>query len=80
MKVLIVGHGFVGKAVDYGFNNHSCEKIIIDPLYGTSLDKIDDINVDVSFVCVQPLPLCVTTRLRRRLQKIPSVLTLASLS
>lgn len=56
MKVLIVGHGFVGKAVDYGFNNHSCEKIIIDPLYGTSLDKIDDINVDVSFVCV-PTPM-----------------------
>ena len=28
MKVGIIGHGFVGKAVDYGF--HSCDKIIID--------------------------------------------------
>ena len=29
MKIGIVGHGFVGKAVDYGF--HGCNKIIIDP-------------------------------------------------
>ena len=31
MKMAIIGHGFVGKAVDAGFNDPEVEKIIIDP-------------------------------------------------
>lgn len=54
IKVCIVGHGFVGKAVDYGFNDHTCEKIIIDPIYGTSIDET--LDADITFVCV-PTPM-----------------------
>ena len=32
MKMAIIGHGFVGKAVDAGFNDPRIEKYIIDPL------------------------------------------------
>ena len=31
MKVAIVGHGFVGKAVDYAIQHPKVEKMIIDP-------------------------------------------------
>ena len=30
MKVAIIGHGFVGKAIDFGFQKN-IEKFIIDP-------------------------------------------------
>lgn len=53
MKIAIVGHGFVGKAVDYGFSN--AEKTIIDPIYNVTLDDID-LHHDVTFVCV-PTPM-----------------------
>jgi len=33
MKVAIVGHGFVGKAVDYAIQHPQVEKMIIDPAY-----------------------------------------------
>jgi UDPglucose 6-dehydrogenase len=56
LNMVIVGHGFVGKAVDYGFNNHSCEKTIIDPIYESTLENTKDINADISFVCV-PTPM-----------------------
>lgn len=53
MKMTIVGHGFVGKAVDYGFSN--AVKQIVDPIYGVSLSDIK-LNEDVTFVCV-PTPM-----------------------
>lgn len=56
LKMLIVGHGFVGKAVDYGFNTKMVEKTIIDPIYGSTLKDTKDIDVDVTFVCV-PTPM-----------------------
>lgn len=56
MKMLIVGHGFVGQAVDYGFTHPEVEKTIVDPKYGTSLDGVDVFNYDVVFVCV-PTPM-----------------------
>lgn len=56
MKIAIVGHGFVGKAVDYGFPDNMCEKIIIDPRYGTSVNDLKDSNVSYTFVCV-PTPM-----------------------
>ncbi len=39
MKIAIIGHGFVGKAVDYGFSHPEIQKIIIDPIYGSKIDK-----------------------------------------
>lgn len=56
MKVGIVGHGFVGKAVEYGFNHPQVEIQIIDPKYGTSVDDLSE--CDVTFVCV-PTPMSV---------------------
>ena len=34
----IVGHGFVGKATDWGFNK-KVEKFVVDPKYGTNIDQ-----------------------------------------
>lgn len=57
LKVLIVGHGFVGKAVDYGFSHPMVEKTIVDPKYPDS-PKLEELYVgkyDLIFVCV-PTP------------------------
>ncbi len=59
MNILIVGHGFVGKAVDYGFTHPGVEKTIVDPKYGSSLAKLDPWSTakfDCVFVCV-PTPM-----------------------
>lgn len=55
IKMAIVGHGFVGSAVDYGFPDSNCTKTIIDPKYGT---KVSDLATDIelAFVCV-PTPM-----------------------
>jgi UDPglucose 6-dehydrogenase len=58
-KILIVGHGFVGQAVDYGFSHSKIEKTIIDPKYDTYLDNINDTVYDYAFVCV-PTPMGVS--------------------
>jgi len=55
MKIAIVGHGFVGKAVDYGFPD--IEKIIIDPKYDTKIEEFDP--PDFAFICV-PTPMSDT--------------------
>lgn len=55
-KILIVGHGFVGQAVDYGFSHPKIEKTIVDPKYGTTLNNIDISLYDCTFVCV-PTPM-----------------------
>ncbi len=55
-KILIVGHGFVGQAVDYGFSHPKIEKTIVDPKYGTTLSNIDINLYDCTFVCV-PTPM-----------------------
>jgi nucleotide sugar dehydrogenase len=55
IKIGIVGHGFVGKAVDYGFTHRDVEKYIVDPKYGTSIENLPH-DVDVVFVCV-PTPM-----------------------
>ena len=57
-KVAIIGHGFVGKAVDYGFSNPKIEKKIFDPKYGTTSDDIKNLpnwGPNLTFVCV-PTP------------------------
>lgn len=56
LKMAIVGHGFVGGAVDYGFPDINCDKIIIDPKYGSSVEDLDCREIKVSFVCV-PTPM-----------------------
>ena len=56
MNILIVGHSFVGKAVDYGFSHQLVAKTIVDPKYGTDLDNVDLLEYDCVFVCV-PTPM-----------------------
>lgn len=56
MKILIIGHGFVGKAVDYGFEHPQIHKTIIDPIYGTTLDDVDLTQFTAAFIAV-PTPM-----------------------
>lgn len=56
MQIAIIGHGFVGKAVDYGFPDNMCQKIIIDPKYGNSVDDLLNLDISYAFVCV-PTPM-----------------------
>lgn len=56
MNILIIGHGFVGKAVDYGFSHPNVNKVIVDPKYGNSIDDIPDYTYSCCFVCV-PTPM-----------------------
>jgi len=56
-NIAIIGHGYVGKAVDYGFTTNEANKTLIDPaLYNNSLDDLRGTRVDVAFVCV-PTPM-----------------------
>lgn len=55
MKIGIVGYGFVGKAVDYGFNR-DIEKIIIDPKLDTSISNLIPHQPEFIFICV-PTPM-----------------------
>lgn len=54
MRVAIVGHGFVGKAVDEGLKG--VEKMIIDPNYGTGIEDLQQFMPDLVFVSV-PTPM-----------------------
>ena len=54
IKIGIVGHGFVGKAVDYGFTHPSVEKHIVDPIYKTTVGDLPECMF--YFVCV-PTPM-----------------------
>jgi UDPglucose 6-dehydrogenase len=56
LKIGIVGHGFVGKAVDYGFEHPAVEKFLVDPLYDTTIDDLIDWKPNISFICV-PTPM-----------------------
>ena len=55
LNIAIVGHGYVGKAVDYGFSTQNVNKVIIDPIYNTDTSELQNIRIDVAFVCV-PTP------------------------
>ena len=56
MKMAIIGHGFVGKAVDYGFSSSKIQKFIVDPKYGNSIEDLANKDIDITFVCV-PTPM-----------------------
>jgi UDPglucose 6-dehydrogenase len=55
LKIGIVGHGFVGQAVDYGFSVN-VEKKIIDPKYNSAIQDLVGFDPDVIFICV-PTPM-----------------------
>ena len=55
LKLGIVGHGFVGKATDWGFNKR-ISKFIVDPLLNTSVQDLRDFQPDIVFICV-PTPM-----------------------
>lgn len=56
LKIGIVGHGFVGGAIDYAFTHPEIEKFYVDPKYNTTLADLIDWEPHVSFVCV-PTPM-----------------------
>lgn len=55
LKLGIVGHGFVGKATDWGFNKN-IEKFIVDPLYATTVLDLNKFDPEIVFICV-PTPM-----------------------
>ncbi|MBD74011.1 MAG: hypothetical protein CMM96_00745 [Rickettsiales bacterium] len=55
LQLAIVGHGFVGKATESGFNRN-VNKIIIDPLLNTKIEDLKDFDADIVFICV-PTPM-----------------------
>ena len=55
IKIGIIGHGFVGKATDWGFNKN-VEKFIVDPIYGTNISDLVEFKPSIVFVCV-PTPM-----------------------
>ena len=55
LKMGIVGHGFVGKATDWGFSKN-ISKLIIDPKYNNSIHDLTNFKPEVIFVCV-PTPM-----------------------
>ena len=55
LKLAIIGHGFVGKATDFGFSIN-VNKYIIDPKNETTIDSLKDIKPDIVFICV-PTPM-----------------------
>ena len=40
IRMGIVGHGFVGKAIDYAFTHELVDKFLVDPLYKTTVDDL----------------------------------------
>lgn len=56
MKILIVGHGFVGKAVEYGFANHNTVIDVVDPKYDNSINDFRVVDYNFVFICV-PTPM-----------------------
>ena len=50
LKLAIIGHGFVGKALDNGFIEN-VEKLIIDPIYQNSISDIKVFKPDLIFIC-----------------------------
>ena len=56
LRIGIVGHGFVGGAVDYAFTHPELEKFYVDPKHDTTIDDLLDWQPHVSFICA-PTPM-----------------------
>lgn len=54
MKVAIVGHGFVGKALEYGLSPN-VEKFLVDPIYNTKISDLKGFLPNIIFICI-PTP------------------------
>ena len=54
-RVLIVGHGFVGKALENSFQAHKVDFKIIDPKYKKTISEYQDFDPQFIFICV-PTP------------------------
>ncbi len=55
LKLGIVGHGFVGKATDWGFHKN-VERFIVDPKLNTTISDLSKFMPDIIFICV-PTPM-----------------------
>jgi len=57
VKIGVIGHGFVGKAVEYAFSTPGVKVVINDPKYGHRFEDLGDLSeYDALFVCV-PTPM-----------------------
>ena len=56
LRMGIVGHGFVGKAVEYAFTHDMIEHYLVDPKYDTTIDDLIAENPQIVFVCA-PTPM-----------------------
>ena len=55
MKVSIIGHGFVGKALENGLDDN-LNILIIDPLYKNDISDLKSFDPEIVFICV-PTPM-----------------------
>lgn len=56
-RIAIIGYGFVGKAVDFGFRNRTNEIMIVDPYKGHhNIDEMISFEPEFVFICV-PTPM-----------------------
>jgi len=55
MRIGVVGHGFVGGAVSYGFGTSGVSQFLMDPKLGTKMEKLIAWRPTVAFVCL-PTP------------------------
>ena len=56
IRMGIVGHGFVGKAIDYAFTHELVDKFLVDPLYNTTIDDLVKYEPIMTFVTA-PTPM-----------------------
>src|SRR6056300_1445975 len=56
LRIGIVGHGFVGQAVDSAFTHPEIEKFYVDPKHGTTIDDLVEWQPHVSFITA-PTPM-----------------------
>ena len=56
IRMGIVGHGFVGKAIDYAFTHELVDKFLVDPLYDTDIDNLVDYKPIMTFITA-PTPM-----------------------
>jgi len=54
-RLAIVGHGFVGQAVEYAFTHPFVDFKLIDPKYNTSVDDLKEYDPHCAFICT-PTP------------------------
>lgn len=55
LRMGIVGHGFVGKAVEYAFYHPMVDHFIVDPKNNTDIDQLVSYKPQVVFICA-PTP------------------------